>query len=57
VLRQSVGLVRWQAYADMTDDLFDRLSREAIIEARDAVSTSGYFSPPSTSSSTARRSR
>jgi len=45
VLRQSVGLVRWQAYADMTDDLFDRLAREAITEARDAVSTAGYFAP------------
>ncbi len=45
MLRQSVGLVRWQSYADMTDDLFDRLAHEAIGEARDAVSTAGYFSP------------
>ncbi|HET9046992.1 MAG TPA: POTRA domain-containing protein, partial [Casimicrobiaceae bacterium] len=45
LLRQSVGLVRWQAYADMTDDLLDRLAREAAAESRDAVSTVGYFSP------------
>ena len=44
-LRQSVGLVRWQAYADMTDDLFDRLARDAVTESRDAVSTAGYFTP------------
>jgi len=44
-LRLSVGLVRWQSYADMTDDLFDRLAQEAVTEARDAVSTLGYFTP------------
>jgi len=30
VLKASVGLVRWPTYADMTDDVFDRLAREAI---------------------------
>jgi len=45
LLRQSVGLVRWQSYADMTDELIDRLAREAVGEAREAVSTVGYFTP------------
>jgi translocation and assembly module TamA len=45
LLRQSVGLVRWQSYADMTDDLLGLLSRGAVDESRDAVSTVGYFSP------------
>ena len=37
LLRQSVGLVRWQSYADMTDDLLGLLSRGAVDESRDAV--------------------
>lgn len=45
LLRQSVGLVRWQQYADMTDDLLDRLAHDAVDESRDAVSTLGYFTP------------
>jgi len=44
-LRESVGLVRWQSYPDMTDDLLDRLAREAEAQTREAVSTLGYFSP------------
>jgi translocation and assembly module TamA len=45
LLRQSVGLVRWQSFEGMTDDLIDRLARDAVGEAREAVSTVGYFSP------------
>jgi translocation and assembly module TamA len=43
-LTASLGLVRWQSYADMTQDLFDRLAREAIEEAHEAAATEGYFS-------------
>ncbi|MET0345051.1 MAG: POTRA domain-containing protein, partial [Casimicrobiaceae bacterium] len=45
LLRQSVGLVRWQSFEGMTDDLIDRLAHDAVDEAREAVSTVGYFSP------------
>src|SRR5512132_270111 len=34
VLRNSVDLVRWQSYADMTEDLFDRRARDAVAQAR-----------------------
>src|SRR4051794_37036841 len=44
-LNNSVDLVRWQSYADMTEDLFDRLTRDAVDQAREAVSTEGYFTP------------
>jgi translocation and assembly module TamA len=44
-LSQSVDLVRWQSYEDMTDDLLDRLARQAVDQAREAVSTAGYFTP------------
>ncbi|HEY2816567.1 MAG TPA: autotransporter assembly complex family protein [Casimicrobiaceae bacterium] len=45
VIRNSVDLVRWQTYADMTEDLLDRLARDAVDQAREAVSTQGYFTP------------
>jgi translocation and assembly module TamA len=45
VIRNSVDLVRWQSYADMTEDLLDRLARDAVDQAREAVSTQGYFTP------------
>jgi hypothetical protein len=44
-LTQSVDLVRWQSYADMTDDLLDRLVAQAEAQAREAASTIGYFTP------------
>jgi translocation and assembly module TamA len=44
VLGRAVGLARWQGYADMSDDLLDRLASEAIDEAREAVAAEGYFS-------------
>jgi len=44
VLTASVGLVRWESYAEMTGDVFDRLAREAIDEAREAAATEGFFS-------------
>ena len=43
-LARDVGLVRWQDYAEMTDDLLDRLAREAIDEARGIAAADGYFS-------------
>jgi translocation and assembly module TamA len=44
VLKDSVGLARWQDFADMTRALFDALAREAIGEAEDAAAASGWFS-------------
>ncbi len=40
----AVDLIRWQDYADMTEDLFDRLARDAVPQAKDAAATQGYFS-------------
>jgi translocation and assembly module TamA len=44
-LKNSVDLIRWQSYVDMTGDLLDRLTRDAVDQAREAVSTEGYFTP------------
>ncbi len=44
-LARDVGLVRWQDYVEMTDELFDRLAREAIDETRNAAAAEGFFSP------------
>jgi translocation and assembly module TamA len=44
ILERDVGLVRWQSYAAMTDDLRDRLAREAIDETRLAAAAEGWFS-------------
>jgi translocation and assembly module TamA len=43
-LERDVGLVRWQRYADMTDDLLDHLAREAIDEVRGMAAAEGFFS-------------
>src|SRR5512144_1769903 len=43
VLTRDIGLVRWQGYADMTDDLLARLMREAHDEARYAAAAEGHF--------------
>jgi translocation and assembly module TamA len=43
-LLRDVGLARWQSYAAMTDDLLDRLAREAIDETRNAAAAEGWFS-------------
>jgi len=40
----AIDLVRWQDYADMTEDLFDRLARDAVAQAKEAAATQGYFS-------------
>ena len=42
-LRSAVDLVRWQDFADMTEDLFDRLARDAVAQAREAAATQGFF--------------
>ncbi len=43
-LERDVGLLRWQDYAEMTEELYDRLAREAIDEARNVAAAEGYFS-------------
>lgn len=43
VLEQGLDLVRWQGFEDMTEDLFDRLVREAIAQVKDAAATEGWF--------------
>ena len=40
----AVDLIRWQDYEDMTEDLFDRLARDAVPQAKEAAATQGYFS-------------
>ena len=40
----AVDLVRWEGYTDMTEELLDRLAREALPQAREAAATQGYFS-------------
>lgn len=40
----AIDLIRWQEYADMTEELFDRLARDAIAQAKEAAATQGYFS-------------
>lgn len=44
ILERTLGLVRWQAYPDMTDELRDQLIDEAIAMAREAAGAEGYFS-------------
>ncbi len=43
-IRSSVDLVRWQEFADMTVDLFERLRAAAPAQVREAASTQGFFS-------------
>ncbi len=43
-LERDVGLLRWQAYPEMTVELLDRLALEAIDEARSAAAAAGFFS-------------
>jgi translocation and assembly module TamA len=44
LLEREVGIVRWQAFAGMTDDLLDRLAAEARDEARMVAAAEGWFS-------------
>ena len=44
ILVRDVGVLRWQGYADMTDDLRDRLMVEAADETRNAAAAEGFFS-------------
>ena len=44
IINQSVDLVRWQHYNDMTEELLDRLARDAIPSTREAAATLGFFS-------------
>lgn len=43
-ITSAVDLVRWQNFEGMTEDLFDRLARDAVTQAREAAATQGYFS-------------
>ena len=43
-LTREVGLVRWQGYSEMTEDLLARLAREATEETRNFAAAEGYFS-------------
>jgi translocation and assembly module TamA len=43
-IRSAVDLVRWQDYEYMTEDLFERLARDAVAQAREAAATQGFFS-------------
>ncbi len=38
-------IARWQNYHDLTDDVLDRLTEEARLQAANIVATEGYFSP------------
>jgi translocation and assembly module TamA len=40
----AIDLIRWQDYGEMTEDLFDRLARDAVPQAKEAAATQGYFS-------------
>lgn len=42
--RSAVDLVRWQNFEDMTQDLLDRLARDAVPQAKEAAATQGFFS-------------
>jgi translocation and assembly module TamA len=42
-LQGAVDLVRWQGYEDTTEDLFERLARRAVPQAKEAAATQGYF--------------
>ncbi len=44
-IEREVGIVRWQGFAGMTDDLLDRLAHEAIDETRNLAAVDGWFSP------------
>jgi translocation and assembly module TamA len=40
----AVDLIRWQDFAEMTEDLFDRLATQAVAQASEAAATQGFFS-------------
>jgi len=44
LLERAVDLVRWQSFDSMTEDLLDRLAREALQQAHEAAASRGYFS-------------
>lgn len=43
-LSDSVNLIKWQTYDQMTPGLFEALVRQATDQAREAASTEGFFS-------------
>lgn len=45
ILEASLDLIRSQDYEAITPQLLDRLQREAVSEAREALGTEGYFAP------------
>jgi translocation and assembly module TamA len=44
-IEPALDLLRWQDYSHITPELLERLKRQAIDEAREALATEGYFSP------------
>ncbi len=44
-IERDVGIVRWQSFGAMTDDLLERLAREAVEETRNLAAAEGWFSP------------
>ncbi len=45
LLRSDLDLLRWQGYETMTDELLERLVREARTEAAEVLAAQGYFTP------------
>jgi len=43
-VNSAVDLIRWQGFAEMTEDLFDRLAQQAVPQASEAAATQGFFS-------------
>lgn len=43
-VNSAVDLIRWQGFAEMTEDLFDRLATQAVPQASEAAATQGFFS-------------
>lgn len=43
-IQESLDIVRWQDYAELTPEFFDLLVAEAKVQARDAAEAEGYFS-------------
>ena len=44
-IEPALDLTRWKDYPNITPELLAQLSRQAVVEARDALAAEGYFSP------------
>ena len=43
-ITSAVDLIRWQDFADMTEEVLERLTQLAVTQTREAAATQGYFS-------------